>query len=310
MKRIIGICVMVAALFVGGFAQAGEKPRVGLFIASLDTFLTIVADAAMAKAEELGVELLLMDGQYDTVRQTDQVMTYIGDGIDCLIINIVDASAAPAMIQAAADAKIPVIFVNRNPFSTNDIPPNNYVVAPDSLREGGAGMEYAGEVMKGKGNIVILQGTLGHEPARLRTEGVKMVLKEKYPDIKILAEETGDWMRDKGMSVMENLITAYGDQIDAVLANNDEMALGAKLALSASNMNDVLVIGVDGNADAVASIASGNGITASAFQDGKAQGAGSVELAKRILDGETITERVVLLPVDMITKDNVANFKK
>lgn len=309
MKKKMAIWVMAATLLVGSLGSAGEGTRkVGMFIASLDTFLTVLADAAEERAKELDIDLLLMDSQYDTIRQNDQVMTCISDGFDLLIINLVESTSAPVMIAAAKEANIPIIFVNRNPFTTDDIPPNTYVVAPNSIREGAAGMEYAGELMHGKGNIVILQGTLGHEPARLRTEGVKMVLRDKYPDIKILAEETGDWFRDKGMSVMENLITAFGGKIDAVLANNDEMALGAKLALSANNMDDVIVVGVDGTADAIASVSKPNGMNGTAFQDAKAQGAGSVELAKKILDNEEV-ERITLLPVEMITRENVKDFK-
>ncbi len=308
MKKKIALSLMATALLLGSVVYAGEKPKVGIFISSLDTFLTTLADAAEARAKELDINLHLMESQYDTVRQNDQVMTCISDGYDLLIINIVESTAAPVMIAAAAEAGIPIVFVNRNPFTTDDIPPNTYVVAPNSLREGAAGMEYAGELMGGKGNIVILQGTLGHEPARLRTEGVKMVLREKYPDIKVIAEETGDWFRDKGMSVMENLITAFGPQINAVLANNDEMALGAKLALTANNMNDVIVVGVDGTSDAFASIALTNGINGTAYQDGKAQGAGSVELARKILDGEKVPP-ITLLPVNMVTRENVKDFK-
>lgn len=309
MKKTLALFVVIVSLVVSGLVTAGEKnPRVGMFIASLDTFLSVLADAAEVRAKEIGIDLQVMDSQYDTIRQNDQVMTCIGNGYDLLIINLVESTAAPVMIAAAAKENIPIVFVNRNPFSTDDIPAGTYVVAPNSLREGAAGMEYVGELMQGKGNIVILQGTLGHEPARLRTEGVKMVIRDKYPDIKILVEETGDWFRDKAMSVMENLIISFGSQINAVLANNDEMALGAKLALAANNMNDVIVVGVDGTADGIGSVATPNGINGTAFQDAKAQGAGSVELAKKILAGEEV-KPVTLLPVDMITRENVKDFK-
>lgn len=311
MKKTIALCLLAATLFVAAPGFGGEaRPKVGLFIASLDTFLTVLADSAQKRANELGIDLTLMDSQYDTIRQNDQVMTCLSDGTQVLIINLVETTSAPTMIAAAKEKNIPIVFVNRSPFSNKDeIPPNCYVVAPDSIREGAAGMEYAGKLMGGKGNIVILQGTSGHEPARLRTEGVKKVIREQYPDIKIIAEETGDWFRDKGMSVMENLITAYGDQIDAVLANNDEMALGAKLALAASGMDDVIVVGVDGTSDAITSISRPNGINGTAFQDAVAQGEGCVEVARKLIDG-VVNPPESLLPVDMITRENVEEFKK
>lgn len=312
MKKSLVLSVLAAlVLTVSGVAGAGEKPiKLGLCMASLDTFLSSMADAAVRRAAETpGVELVLMDAQDDTVRQTDQAMTFIGDGVDALIINVVETSAAAPIVAAAANAKIPVIWVNRNPFFQKDVPPNNYVLSSNSLMEGAVGMEYVGEKLGGKGNIIILQGTLGHEAATNRTEGVRMVIKEKYPDMKILSEETGNWFRDQGMSVTENLITSFGNRINAVLSNNDEMALGALLALKAYNMDDVLVVGVDGTADGLASVASGTGISATAYQDPIAQGAGCVDLAVKVLKGEKV-DAATRLPVDLVTKDNVDKFRK
>ncbi len=308
-KLYCTIALVFALIFALTFnSSAGEKKyRIGLCMASLDTFLSSLADAAANRANEAGIELTLMDAQDDSIRQSDQAMTFIHSGMDLLVVNIVETNAAPPIVAAAAEANIPLVFVNRNPFANKEIPANNYVLAPNSLMEGAAGMEYAGKLMNGKGNIIILQGTLGHEAATNRTDGVKNVIKEKYPDIKVLSEETGDWFRDKGMTVTENLITAYGDQINAVMSNNDEMALGALLALQAYNMNDVIVVGVDGTADGIASVASGTGMTATAYQDPIAQGAGSIELAIKILSGEKV-EQLNLLPVRLVTKDNYQEF--
>lgn len=299
---------LVFSLALAFDATAGEKKyRIGLCMASLDTFLSSLADAATKRANEAGIELVLMDAQDDSIRQSDQAMTFIHSGVDLLVVNIVETNAAPPIVAAAAEANVPLIFVNRNPFFQKEIPANNYVLSSNSLMEGATGMEYAGELMNGKGNIIILQGTLGHEAANNRTNGVKMVIAEKYPDIKILSEETGDWFRDKGMTVTENLITAYGKQINAVMSNNDEMALGALLALQAYDMDDVIVVGVDGTADGVVSVATGKGITATAYQDPLAQGAGSIELALKILSGEKV-EALNLLPVRLVTADNYQDF--
>lgn len=310
-KALLFALLFALGMFVIQPAGAGEKKyRLGLCMSSLDTFLSSMSDAAVAKAKEMGVELVIMDAQDDTVRQSDQVMNFITDGVDGLIINVVETSSAPPIVSTAAQAKIPVVWVNRNPFFGQPaIPANNYVVSPNARREGAVGMEYAGNLMGGKGNIVILMGMLGHEATFNRTEGVKDVLKEKYPDIKILDEQTGNWQRDQGMTVMENLITAHGDRINAVLANNDEMGLGAILALRQYGMNDVVVCSVDGTRDGVASVASGNGLNGTAFQDAKAQGAGSVETIVRVLNGEQVDQQN-LLPVELITRENVQEFRQ
>jgi inositol transport system substrate-binding protein len=308
--RVLFVFIIAFSLTFSAFVTAGEKKiQIGLCMASLDTFLSSLAAAALQLAQESNVELITMDAQDDSIRQVDQVMTFLSSGVDALIVNVVETNAASRIVAAAETSNTPVIFVNRNPFFQKEIPANNYVVSPNTLLEGANGMEYAGKLMNGKGNIVILQGTLGHEAATMRTEGVKMVIRDKYPEIKVLSEETGDWFRDKGMTVMENLITAYSDQINAVLSNNDEMALGALLALKMNGMDDVLVIGVDGTPDGVGSVASGTGLTATAYQDPIAQGAGSVKLALKVLAHEKV-EQLNLLPVRLVTKDNFEEFKR
>lgn len=303
---------ILTALFLGLCLTVGageKKIRLGLCMASLDTFLSSMADAAVRRAGEIpGVEITLMDAQDDTVRQTDQANTFLSDGVDVLIVNVVETSAAAPIVDHAARLGTPIVWVNRNPFYGRDVPANNYVISSNSILEGASGMEYIGQLMGGKGNVIILQGTLGHEAATNRTEGVRMVIREKYPEMKILAEETGNWFRDQGMSVTENLITAYGDQINAVLSNNDEMALGAILALQANGMGDVPVAGVDGTNDGITSVAAG-GIAATAYQDPFAQGAGCVDLAVKIVNGEKV-EALNRLPVEIVTKDNVEEFKK
>ncbi|MCD8349844.1 MAG: substrate-binding domain-containing protein [Planctomycetaceae bacterium] len=311
MKKSRFAIVLSLALVFGlcSCISAGEKKiRIGLCMASLDTFLSSMADAAVARAAEIpGVEMTLMDAQDDSVRQTDQANTFLND-VDVLIVNVVETSAAQPIVDQAARVNKPVVWVNRNPFFGKEVPPNNYVISSNSLLEGANGMEYAGKLMGGKGNIIILQGTLGHEAATNRTEGVRMVIREKYPDIKILAEETGNWFRDQGMTVTENLITSFGDQINAVLSNNDEMALGALLALQINGMNDVIVVGVDGTNDGITSVANG-GLAATAYQDPVAQGAGAVDIAIRVVNGEKV-EALNRLPVEVVTKDNVEEFQK
>lgn len=311
-KTMVALILALSILsIIGAPVQAGEKKvKIGLCMASLDTFLSSLADAAVRRANEKGVELVVMDAMDDTVRQADQVQNFITDGVDAIIINVVETSSAPPIVEMAASANIPLVWVNRNPFYTSGVvPANNYAVVSNSLREGSVGMEYAGEHMGGKGNIVILMGMLGQESTLKRTQGVKDVIAEKYPDIKVLDEQTGNWFRDQGMIVMENMITAYGDQINAVLSNNDEMALGAVLALQQYGMTDVILCGVDGTVDGIASVASGTGINATAYQDPIAQGAGSVDTVLRVLAGEKV-DALANLPVDLVTRENVEEFQE
>ena len=172
--------------------------------------------------------------------------------------------------------KIPLVFVNRNPFGgikTEDIPANTYYVGSESIDAGIFQAEYLVKLLgeDAKAGYVILVGMLSNEAAVARTEGNKQVL-DKLAGYKLLAEKNGDWQRDQGMSITENWITAYGEELNAVLANNDEMALGAVEALEAAGIKDkVIVMGVDLIDDAKVAIKEGR-LDASVLQDGKGQG--------------------------------------
>jgi inositol transport system substrate-binding protein len=164
-------------------------------------------------------------------------------------------------------------------------------------------MEYAGKLLNGKGSICILMGILSNEGALGRTAGIEQTIKEKYPGIKVLAKETGNWQRDQGMNITENWLTAYGDQINAILSNNDEMGLGAIKALENAGRNDVLVFGNDAIPDALASIKSGK-LAGTVLQDPTAQGKGSIDIAVKVLNGEKV-EQIQKLPANVINKDNI-----
>jgi len=149
-------------------------------------------------------------------------------------------------------------------------------------------------------------GILSNEGAVKRTEGNEEIL-SKYPDIKILAKEAGDWQYDKGMSITENWLTAYGDDLNAILANNDGMAIGALQALEAAGRDDVIVVGVDAIPDAVKLVAEGK-LDATVLQDAKGQGAGGVDVAAKAMAGET-PEAVTWIDFVLVTPENVADFQ-
>ncbi len=273
-----------------------------------DTFQTYIVDAAEKAAKENNVIFDVMDGQEDDIRQQDQVNTLIQGGVDALIVVPVNTSSVQPIVRAAQEAKIPLIFVNRNPYSKTPPPPNVYFIGADSVLEGVTQMEYAGKIMNGKGSICVLMGLLSNEGSLARTSGAHQVIKEKYPDIKILAEETANWQRDQGMNVTENWLTAYGDSINAVLSNNDEMALGAVMALANAGRTDVFVLGTDAISDALTAIERGS-MAATVLQDPVAQGKGSVELAIGLSQGKVPADPIIRLPAQLINKDNVKNFK-
>ena len=161
------------------------------------------------------------------------------------------------------------------------------------------------EKMGEKGGVGILEGILSNEGAVKRTEGNEEII-AKYPDIKVLAKEAGDWQSDKGMSITENWITAYGKDLTAILANNDNMAMGALQALEAAGRDDVIVVGVDAIPDALKLVKEGK-LDATVLQDAKGQGSTGVDVAVKAAGGET-PEAVTWIEFVLITPDNVDQY--
>ncbi len=313
MKRAIIFLLVVAMVATGAFAAGGKEASGKVKVAYVcnsfnDTFQTYVMDAAKEFfADKANMELVLQDAQEDVIRQQDLVNTLISQGVKALIVVPVDTNAMAPIIKAAADAKIPLVFVNRNPFGTGTLPANVYYVGSQEIIAGQLQMEAMGKLLGGKGNVAILIGKLDNEGALKRTEGNEVTIKSKFPDIKILAKETGNWQRDQGMSLVENWLTAYGKNLNGILANNDEMALGAVEALKAAGRTDVIVMGVDAIPDAKVAVGNGS-LAATVLQDAVGQGRGAAEAAFKVLGGQKV-EPVTWVPFVLVNKDNLAQYK-
>jgi inositol transport system substrate-binding protein len=231
----------------------------------------------------------------------------IEQGYKAIMVVPVDTSAMGPITEAVTKAGIPLIYVNRNPFGTEQPPTGVYYVGSQEIVAGQLQGEYLVKLLgdNAKGGVGILEGILSNEGAVKRTEGNETVL-SKYPDIKILAKEAGDWQSDKGMSITENWLTAYGKDLTCILANNDGMAMGALQALEAAGRDDVIVMGVDAIPDAVKLVNDGK-LTATVLQDAKGQGGTGVDVADKAIKGET-PEAITWIDFVLIDKDNVAQY--
>ncbi len=315
MKKILAI-LLVLVLALGMFtacgggaeeeAPADDAKTIGYASCNMnDTFQTYVAEAATAKAKELGYKIDIKDAQEDVVKQQDQVNTMIEMGYDAIIVVPVDTSAMGPITDAVTAAGIPLVYVNRNPFGTEQPPEGVYYVGSQEIVAGQLQGEYLVEKMGEKGGVGILMGILSNEGAVKRTEGNEEVL-SKYPDIKILAKEAGDWQSDKGMALTENWLTAYGDQLTAILANNDNMAIGALQALEAAGRDDVIVMGVDAIPDAL-NLVKEDKLDATVLQDANGQGAGGVEVADKAVSGNA-PDAITWIDFVLITPENVDEY--
>ena len=298
----------LSMLLASGFAAAADL-KIGVSMSAFDdTFLTYLREDMDKQAKSYpkgdGVQLQFEDARADVVKQLSQVENFISQNVDAIIVNPVDTASTANIIKAATAAKIPLVFVNRRPDSPT-LPTGVAAVVSNDVEAGKLQMEYIAEKLGGKGNIVILLGDLANNSTTNRTKGVKEVL-AKYPGIKVEQEQTGIWLRDKGMTLVNDWLT-QGRDFQAVLSNNDEMAIGAAMALKSAGKKGVLIAGVDGTPDGLNAITKGD-MTVSAFQDAKGQADKSVETARKMAKNEPIEQNVVI-PFRLITPDNVKDFK-
>lgn len=222
---------------VVGFSQIGAE----------SAWRTAETNSIKSEAAKRGVKLQFSDAQQKQENQIKAVKSFVAQGVNAIILApVVETGWEPALKEAKA-AKIPVILVDRG-VKVSDDTLYATLIASDFVEEGRMAAEWLSKKTGGKCNIVELQGTPGAAPAIDRKKGFEEVLK-KYPGMKIIKSQTGDFTRSGGKQVMEAFIKSEGKAIQAVYAHNDDMALGAIQALEAAGMQpgkDVTVISIDG----------------------------------------------------------------
>ncbi len=287
----------------GGGTAGAEGLKIGATYYTLQTEFCMRMDNEAKKwAKENGVEYTSYDGNNDASKQLEQVETMIADGVDAIILNPQDADACSACVDAAVEAGIPIVGVNT---MVNNDQLTAYVGSED-VSAGEEIMQYMIDYMDSDAfNIVVIEGPMGQSAQLQRYEGITNVLAD-YPDIEILAIDTANWSRSEAMTLMETWLTTYGEEIDAVVSENDEMALGAREAIKAQGL-DIPCIGIDGITDAVAAVESGDMI-ASDFQNAEGQIRGALDTAVKCVNGEDY-EKEVWIPFEMITPDNYADYQ-
>ncbi|CAI2796631.1 MULTISPECIES: sugar ABC transporter substrate-binding protein [Pseudomonas] len=282
--------------------------RIGVSIARVDdNFMTYVRTGLEAAAKQQDVQIQFEDAQGDVVRQLNQVEGFLNQKVDAVIVLPVDTAATANMTRAAVAAKTPLVYVNRHP-DERTLPKGVVTVASNDIEAGQLQMRYLAEKLGGKGNVAIIMGDLAQNATHDRTEGAKQVLKD-FPGIKVVEQQSAEWQRSKGMDLTSNWLLA-GTQFDAIVANNDEMAIGAAMALqqAGKTKGEIAIVGIDGLPDGLAAIKRGM-LTASVFQDPKAQATQAVHAAVRMIKGEPI-EPEVWVPFELIKPEQVAVFEQ
>lgn len=292
-------------------STAAHAETIGVSMALFDdNFLTVLRNGMTDYAKTLdGVELQVEDAQNDVAKQQSQIQNFIASGVSAIIVNPVDTDATAALSKAAADAGIPLVYVNREPANINELPEKQAFVASNEQESGTLETKEVCRLLNGKGKVVVMMGELSNQAARMRTQDVKDVIAtDECKGLTIVEEQTANWSRTQGADLMTNWLSA-GLEFDAVIANNDEMAIGAIQALKAAGrtMDSVVVAGVDATQDALAAMAAGD-LDVTVFQDAAGQGKGSVDAALKLAKGEKV-ETKVYIPFQLVTPANIADYQ-
>lgn len=295
--------LLVAALSCSPSVMA---ETIGVSMAYFDqNFLTIIRQAIDKEAQARGITVQFEDARGDVGRQTDQVQAFISAGVDAIIVDPVNSAGTPAMTKLVSQAKIPLVYVNRTP-GDKTLPPGVVFVGSDEKQSGTLQMEALARLANYQGNVGVMIGNLSDAGALQRTRDVEQVV-AKYPKMKVVQKQTANYSRSEGMDLMLSWIT-NGEAIDIVAANNDEMAIGAIMALdqSGKKKGSVLVGGIDATPDGLKAMASGN-MQVTVFQDAVGQGKASVAVAQRMIKGDKV-EAYYWIPFELVTPQNMKQY--
>ncbi|WP_421507543.1 substrate-binding domain-containing protein [Erwinia rhapontici] len=296
------IALLIGALALAPASQAKDL-RIGVALANFDlNFVSILRTQMAKEMEKEKIQGQFEDAKGDIAVQVQQVENFINQGVDAIILNPVDTQGVKPMMEAAKRANIPLIFVNRKP--EVELSGKMAYVGSDSLLGGRMEMEALAKKMNYKGNVAILMGALSAEEARQRTKATEDVI-AKYKEMKVVEKQSAQWMRNEAVDVTSGWLLS-GNKIDAIAANNDEMAIGAIMALNQSGKKDILVAGIDGTPDALQFIKNGK-LALTVFQDAAGQGKGAVTMAKQVIDGKN-GDKFMWIPYQVVTKDNYEAF--
>ncbi|MDQ2693778.1 MAG: ABC transporter substrate-binding protein [Pseudomonadota bacterium] len=307
MKKTL-LASTLLALIAGGpaLAQDKELKSVGVTLGNLgNPFFVTMAKGAEQKAKEIGgdgVKVTVVSADYDLGKQVNQIDDFISAGVDVILLNAAHPEGIFPAVQRAKEAGIPVVGVDVAAEGADA------VIQSNNVQAGELACQFIADKLGGKGNVVIINGPPVSAVVD-RVNGCKAAL-EKHPDIKILSDsQDAKGSREGGLEVMTNLLTAFPD-INAVFAINDPSAVGADLAAKQAQRTDLFITSVDGAPDAVNALKDESSLLlATAAQDPLQMATKGVETGYEIMKGNPPAEQTILIPVELITRDNVDSYK-
>lgn len=314
-----------------GDASGAKKIKVGVSIYKFDdAFMTLYREEIDKYFKTLNnanvtYEVSIQDGKGDQAEQTNQITNFIAQGYDVLILNLVQSTSARTVMEQCAAAGIPTVFINREPseedmnaFASGNFAGKYTYVGADARQSG----RFQGELIAdlpnkgdlngdGKLQYVMIEGDPENVDAQYRTEFSISQYKEKSGnDVEKLDDQIGNWARAEGQRLAANALTQYGNQIEVIFCNNDDMALGAKVAIEDAGRKineDIYLVGVDALAEAVDAVMSGQ-MTGTVLNDHKGQSHTAVDCAVKAANGEKL-DKYYWVDYVKVTPENAAQYK-
>lgn len=296
-----------------GASSGGDKHQIGYVnLADTDVFCMSREKALTSVLEGTEFSVSFTDGNNDNQKQIDQVNSFIAKGVDVLIVVPADSSAIVPAFAAAESAGVPAICVGIRAACDNYI-----YIGSEDYEAGHLQGEYMAEVLPENAQILYCAGTAGLQNAADRRQGFKAALEEAgRTDVVILADQDGDYVKDEAMRICDAWIQTYNDgqggvTFDAIVAANDQMALGCMEALKGAGVltsaGEVLISGVDGTDDAIKAVSEGY-MAQTVLQDAPGQMDAVLETARKIVAGESVDSEIIV-PFQSITAENVADYQ-
>src|SRR5215211_3379284 len=300
---LFGLLVSVPLAGAPAAARQDEQLQIVFSVAGLNfPFFVHMVNIAEERAAELDIELIVQDGQDNSATQSANLESAITQGVAGVVISPRNEALVPA-VQAVIDAGIPVVTIDR---AVEGVEILGHVGA-DNVRGGEKQGEYLMEILPEGGKIIELQGTVGASPAIDRSAGFNSVIAD-HPEYKIVFQQTAGFKRDQGLTVTEQALQANPD-VDAIVAANDDMALGATEAAAGAGL-DIPIIGFDALPEALQAVQDGT-LAATVEQFPGGQTAGAMEILVNYLrDGTEPEQHITLIEPGLITADNLGEAER
>ena len=330
MKKLLSLLLAILCVFMlagcnNGGEEGSDTVKIGVTIYQFDdNFMTLYRNDIKAYFNDLNAQggtqydVQIVDAANDMATQTEQVNTFISQGVDLMIINLVQTSSGATIAKLCEDAGIPVVFINRE-MADYSYPANQCYVGADARDSG----TYQGQIIynlpehgdvngNGKVDYIMIMGDPENSDAQFRTEYSIKYLTDNGVEVNCLLEETGNWDQAQGQEIAANALAAHGNDIDVIFCNNDGMALGAFQAITAAGRTvgtDIYLVGVDALPECVQMVLDGT-MTGTVLNDDVGQATAACETALTLLAGNAPEKTVNYVPYVMVTTENASQYAK